>query len=136
VRKRLKTKEGDFDDRGFFDDQCSSRRAWLGREQAAKGGNAFARRQVSGTEWAEDQESCGSVTQNLFACQLINYRVLIRMLYRERSNDFGGGGFEWRARSNGGVVEAFLTTTRMPESTAEQIKGKNPALACGEYRPP
>ncbi len=31
-----------------------------------------------------------------------------------------GGGFEWRARSNGGVVETFLTT-RVPENTAEQI---------------
>jgi hypothetical protein len=70
VRKRLKTKEGDFAGGGFFGRWWSLRRAWLAREGAPMGAVAFAMRQQSGAERAADQESCETIAQNWFPCQL------------------------------------------------------------------
>src|SRR5579862_2836883 len=80
VRKRLKTKEGDFEGGGFFG---GSRRAWLAHEGAATGASfdvpryiqrsaVGVGRQGPGTERAEGQNSYRSIAQNWFPCQLIN----------------------------------------------------------------
>ncbi len=75
VRKRLKTKEGDFEGGGFFGGKCSLRRAWLGRQGPARDARfdvsrhirrsaVGAGRQECGTERAEDRKSCSSIAQN------------------------------------------------------------------------
>ena len=72
VRKRLKTKEGDFEGDGFFGRRWSLRRVLLALEAGLTGGGTLAGRPRRGTERAEDQRSCERIAQNEFPCQLIN----------------------------------------------------------------
>jgi len=87
VRKRLKTKEGDFEGSGFFGRQWSPQRAQPGGQIGSRGAETGAGfdvarhrqrsaagvgRQKRETERTEEPKSCESITQNEFPCQLIN----------------------------------------------------------------
>src|SRR5579872_5498064 len=68
VRKRLKTKEADFEGGWFFGGKGSLRRAQPVRGWIAIGGFAIAGRQKRATERAGERMSCESITRNEFPC--------------------------------------------------------------------
>jgi len=61
VRKRLKTKDGDFASGGLFGRRWSLRKARIGREVTATGAFSVAERQKGEAERAGDRKSCGSI---------------------------------------------------------------------------